>query len=106
MPWGRSRDEYVKLTGLLLCCGKVRLHRHICAIGGVFARGKPSGKQKELWNGHALSAEAALPPAPRQLANPASFLDLEGQPGQKVFFTKRDASCYFDHLAAPSSMHK
>ena len=66
----------------------------------MFAVGKTSGRQRKVWDGSFVSCRASRPPKPCRLANPASFLDLEIEPGSEVFFSKRDASTFFDALQA------
>ena len=99
-----QRGEYVNLTLRELRCGKLRLRADILGMGGVFAVGKPSGSQRKIWDGSALSELATSPPKPRRLANPSSFLDLELSSGSTVLYSKRDASTYFDSLAVPQDM--
>ena len=65
---------------------------------------KAIGRQRKVWNGSAVSCAAALPPKSCRLANPSSFLDVEIQPGQQVFFSKRDASIFFDVLQVPQEL--
>ncbi|CAE7542598.1 unnamed protein product [Symbiodinium natans] len=96
-----KRSEYLKLTCRELECGKLRLRRQVCGMGGVFAVGKRGGRQRKIWDGAGLSQMAAAPPKPRRLANPSSFLDVQFDVGQQVFFSKRDASTFFDALQAP-----
>ena len=47
---------------------------------------------------------APLPPKPRRLANPSSFLDMQLEGGEQVFFSKRDASTFFDVLQVPAAL--
>jgi hypothetical protein len=101
-----QRREYVRLTVRELKGQKLRLRSQVMGLGGVFAVGKPSGAQRKIWDGSLMSKWAAKPPKPRRLANPSSFLDLEIPWGSEVFFSKRDASTYFDTLAAPVALRK
>ena len=96
-----KREEYLKLTCRELMCGKLRLCRQVRGVGGVFAVAKRGGRQRKIWDGSSLSQCAAAPPKPRRLANPSSFLDIQLEVGQQVFFSKRDASTFFDTLQAP-----
>lgn len=62
---GPERDEYVKLVLRQLQCGKTKLRREVFAVGDVFCVPKTTpGKQREVWNGAAVS-EAAIEPPPR-----------------------------------------
>ena len=100
----QQQAEYVKLTVRELQCGKLRLFRHVENVGGVFAVGKSENRQRKIWDGSALSLAAARPPKPRRLANPSSFLDLELDNTASIFFSKRDASTYFDALQVPTNI--
>ena len=93
--------DYVRLTVRELRCGKLRLKREAQGVGGVFAAAKKGGRQRKIWNGSMLSQCASRPPKPRRLANPSSFLDVEVEPGCELFFSKRDASTFFDTLRVP-----
>lgn len=97
-----QRAEYVQLVARELKCGKLRLQKDAQGVGGVFAVGKTGGRQRKIWNGSALSA--AVPPKPHRLANPSSFLDIDLFPGEKVFFSKRDAATFFDALQVPEPL--
>lgn len=94
-------SDYVDLTVRELQCGKLRLRTEVQGIGGVFAAAKTGGRQRKIWNGSDLSQCASRPPKPRRLANPSSFLDIEVEPGCSIFFSKRDASTFFDALQIP-----
>ncbi|CAE7867460.1 unnamed protein product, partial [Symbiodinium sp. KB8] len=87
-----------------VACGKLRLRRHVEGLGGVFAVAKKGGRQRKIWDGSKVSESAAVPPKPRRLANPSSFLDLQIDPGAPVFFSKRDASTFFDTLKVPPAL--
>ncbi|CAE7263216.1 unnamed protein product, partial [Symbiodinium necroappetens] len=100
----QQRQQYVLLTIRELRCGKLRLRTAVQGMGGVFAVGKTSGRQRKVWDGSCVSCRASRPPKPCRLANPASFLDLEIEPGSDVFFSKRDASTFFDALQAPAEL--
>ena len=95
------RLEYIKLTLRELRCGKLRLRKAVNGMGGVFAAAKSDNRQRKIWDGSRLSSMAARPPLPRRLANPSSFLDLEVRKDEELFFSKRDASTYFDVLRVP-----
>ena len=41
---------------------------------------------------------------PPFLANPSSFLEILVEPGERIYFSKRDASAYFDTLRAPEAL--
>ena len=99
-----QRAEYIALTVRELRCGKLKLRQEIAGIGGVFAAAKSGGRQRKIWNGADLSQVAARPPRPRRLASPASFLNMEVEPGQRIYFSKRDASTYFDVLQVPDAL--
>ena len=95
-------DEYVKLVAREIACGKLRLRRSVRGVAPVFAVGKSAaGHQRKIWNGAELSAVAAKPPAPPRLANPSSFLDLDLETQEAVWFSKRDAETFFDVLKVP-----
>ena len=96
--------EYAKLVVRQLRSNKVALFDHVDAWASVFAVGKSSGNQREVWNGANLSSGAAPPPRPPHLANPSCFLDLEALDGDRVRVTKRDARCYFDQLRLPEHL--
>ena len=55
---------------------------------------------------HRWEKIAPEPPQPRHQPTPAALLDLEAGPGQPLYFSKRDATSYFDSLAAPLEMRK
>ena len=97
---GQYRDLVVRE----LRCGKLFLREEAKGIGGVFAVGKSSGRQRKIWNGSANSVAAASPPKPHRLANPSSFLDVEIQPDEQVFYSKRDAATFFDVLQVPPEL--
>ncbi|CAE7547923.1 unnamed protein product [Symbiodinium natans] len=99
-----QRDEYVRLVVRELKCGKLRLVSKAHGLGGVFGVAKANGRQRKIWNGSALSGLAAEPPRPYRLASPSSFLDVEIQPGERLFFSKRDASTFFDSLRVPEQL--
>ena len=99
-----QRAQYVALTVRELRCGKLNLRPDVAGIGGVFAAAKSGGRQRKIWNGADLSQVAARPPKPRRLASPASFLDIEVERGQPLFFSKRDASTFFDVLRVPEGL--
>ena len=99
-----QRDEYVRLVVRELKCGKLRLAPKAHGLGGVFGVAKAGGRQRKIWNGSVLSGWAADPPRPYRLANPSSFLDVEIQRGEQIFFSKRDASTFFDSLSVPEEL--
>ena len=80
-----KRSEYIKLTIRELACGKLRLCREV------------------QWPSE-LSAMATAPPKPRRLANPSSFLDLQLEDGERILFSKCDASTFFDTLQVPEPL--
>ena len=107
-PVSSSTDnygEYVKLVAREIACGKMRLRRSVRGVAPVFAVGKSAaGHQRKIWNGAELSEVAARPPAPPRLANPSSFLDLDLEPQEAVWFSKRDAETFFDVLKVPEEL--
>ena len=103
-PVGAERRQYLKLAWRQLCCGKTRLRRKVMAVGDIFSVAKSGNRQREVWNGSAVSACAVKPPAPTWLANPSCFVDLVFEPGRAVYMSKRDVHTCFDVLAAPSEI--
>ena len=99
-----QRDEYVRVVVRELNCGKLRLTSKAHGLGGVFGVAKANGRQRKIWNGSVLSGLAAEPPKPYRLASPSSFLDVEIQPGERIYFSKRDASTFFDSLRVPEQL--
>ena len=51
-----------------------------------------------------MSLSAARPPKPPHLASPACFPHQELGPSDKLYVSKRDASCFFDQLALPDCL--
>ena len=100
-PARRDRKEYLLLTARQLAAGILRLHCKVLSCADMFAVEKPNGKQRAIWNGSSISEAAAVPPMPPRLANPSSFLEILVEPGERIYFSKRDASAYFDTLRAP-----
>ena len=102
-----ARKEYAKLIALQLRCGKLGLARS-CAGGGTsFTVGKPGGNRlREVWHGRRVSQAAQTPPAPRHLASPTALSFLECSKDRPLRVSKRDASCWFDQLALPSSLRQ
>ena len=102
-----AREEYAKLIALQLRCGKLGLARS-CAGGGTsFTVGKPGGNRlREVWHGRRVSQAAQTPPAPRHLASPTALSFLECSKDRPLRVSKRDASCWFDQLALPSSLRR
>ena len=103
---GCDKEEYSLVTARGLKTGKLRLRLTVKAGGSVFAVAKPNGGQREVWHGRYVSSIAPEPPQPRHQPTPAALLDLEAGPGQPLYFSKRDATSYFDSLAAPLEMRK
>ena len=102
---GHDRREYLKLTCRELLCGKLRLRLQVRGVARVFAAAKRSkGRQRKIWDGSAISSQAARPPKPERLANPSSFLDILVRPDEKLYLSKRDAATYFDTLAVPPEL--
>ena len=84
-------------------CGRLRLQ--VRGVAKVFAAAKRSkGRQRKIWDGSAISSQAARPPKPERLANPSSFLDILVRPDEKLYLSKRDAATYFDTLAVPPEL--
>ena len=101
----QGRREYLVLTGRELRCGKLRLRSEVRGVAKVFAVPKSErGRQRKIWDGSRLSEMASKPPKPERLANPSSFLDILVRPGEQLYMSKRDASTYFDLLAAPPDL--
>ena len=101
-----ERAEYIKLTARELLCGRLRLRRAIRGGGAVFSVGKANKHtQRKIWHGAAVSSSAAEPPTPHRLANPASFPELDVKLDEQLYFSKRDASTFFDVLKSPASFH-
>ena len=103
-PARRDRKEYLLLTARQLAAGILRLHCKVLSCADMFAVEKPNGKQRAIWNGSFISEAAAVPPMPPRLANPSSFLEILVEPGERIYFSKRDASAYFDTLRAPEAL--
>ena len=103
-PARRDRKEYLLLTARQLAAGILRLHCKVFSCADMFAVEKPNGKQRAIWNGSSISEAAAVPPMPPRLANPSSFLEILVEPGERIYFSKRDASAYFDTLRAPEAL--
>ena len=106
-PEGVQRDEYIKLVHRQLHCGKTKLRVQCKALGDVFCVAKSTpGKQREVWNGSAISHAAIRPPAPTKLANPSCFIDLCFQPDEAIYMSKRDVQTCFDVLLAPDHLQE
>ena len=103
-PARRDRKEYLLLTARQLAAGILRLHCKVLSCADMFVVEKPNGKQRAIWNGSSISEAAAVPPMPPRLANPSSFLEILVEPGERIYFSKRDASAYFDTLRAPEAL--
>ena len=101
---GDDLPDYVRIVAQELISNKVQLRTHILGHGELFARTKTSGRHRLLWNGKQVSETASDPPKPSRLANPASFVDIETCGDQVLYYSKRDASCYFDTLQAPDQL--
>ncbi|CAE7835845.1 unnamed protein product [Symbiodinium sp. CCMP2592] len=101
----QDRHEYLVLTGRELRCGKLRLRSEVRGLAKVFAVPKSDrARQRKIWDGSHISEMASKPPKPERLANPSSFLDIFVRPGEQLYMSKRDASTYFDLLAAPPDL--
>lgn len=99
------RSEYVKLVLRQLCCGQLGLASSIAAGGTVISVGKPEGtRQRVVWHGRPVSSCALRPPKPRHLASPSALCYLEASDTRRLRVSKRDASCWFDQLALPSTL--
>ena len=96
--------QYARLVGRQLRSGKVVLSDYAAAGGTVFAVGKPSGAQREVWHGTRVSEAAVLPPKPPRLVSPTALFALRIPSGGRVLVSKRDARCYFDQLRLHSSI--
>ena len=81
--------EYAKLVGRQLRSRKVVLSDQAAAGGTVFAVGKPSGAQREVWHGTRVSEAAIRPPKPPRLVSPTALLNLEVPIGSKYLVSKR-----------------
>ena len=99
---GKDRSQYARATVRALVSGKLRLRTKVEAGGTVFCVAKPSGGQREVWHGRYVSGLVPSPPKPRHQPTPSCLLDLEAGPAQPLFFSKRDATAYFDSLVAPT----
>ena len=93
--------EYAKLVSRQLRSTKIVLSDSACAGGTVFAVGKPTGAQREVWHGTQVSQAAKRPPKPPRLVSPTALLSLEVGLKSKLLVSKRDAKCYFDQLRLP-----
>ena len=88
-----DRPEYVKFVVWMLDIGKATLHTSPSGVGAFFVVGKPGkDRLRPIWNGGSISEATVRPPMPRRLGNPAAFVDLEVPAGQRLWFSKRDAS--------------
>ena len=102
---GGSRDEYVRLLLRQLRSSTVGLVAEANASDGTFAVGKKStGRQREVWDGSAISEAALVPPKPPLLANPASLIHLECLQSRPLWLSKRDAEVWFDQLKLPPAL--
>lgn len=101
-----SREEYVKLVAKQLRAGQLGLTSAPKGGGTVIGVGKPSGKQRAVWNGRRVSQAAAPPPKPEHLACPSSLLHLEATAVKPLRVSKRDGSCWFDQLLLPLQLRK
>ena len=101
----QDKGEYCRLVCRELECGKLRLSSTALGGGRVFAAGKSTaGHQRKIWDGSLISDHVSRPPKPYRLANPGSFLDIVARPGEPLFFSKRDASTFFDQLCLPAEL--
>ena len=100
----KDREEYLALIGRELRVHKVHLLLYPKHVAGRFVVGKRgTDRLRPIWNGSSLSVASADPPAPRRLANPASLPHIRVKPGERLYFSKRDAASFFDALEAPST---
>ena len=97
--------DYAKVVGRMHQCGKLALMLHPKGVASFFVVAKPNGQPRPIWNGAEISEARQRPVALPRFGNPASFVDLCEAPGSQVFFSKRDASSYFDVLRAPVDAH-
>ena len=101
----RDRREYLKLIVREFRVGKVRFMLRPKHVAGRFVVGKrDTERQRPVWNGSSLSEAAHAPPMPRRLANPACLPHIRVRPGDRLFFSKRDAASFFDALQAPIAL--
>ena len=106
-PTGKEREEYLKLVHRQLQCGKLVLLTDVRSVGDVFCVPKSDPlKQREIWNGTAVSGMAMKPPAPMMLAHPSCFVDLLFREGESIYMSKRDVHTCFDVLQAPSGLQE
>jgi len=78
-----------------------------CPLGraSIFAIGKKdSSKLREVWAGQHISAMSLRPPRPPLLGNPGVFARIIKSPSRALYFSKRDATAFFDQLALPSAL--
>lgn len=102
--WRAGVPAYARIIRLLLSCGKVVLSGFAWATARTFAVAKSGGRQREVWDGSAISLAAERPPKPPDLASPTLFSQLQTRPGEKVYVSKRDARAYFDQLKVPAAL--
>jgi len=99
---GSDREEYLALTSRELQLGELYLMLNASGVGSVFPVGKKaSGCLRSIWNGHSVSEASARPRAPRRFANPAALLELDIRPSKRLWWSKRDATSFFDTLQCP-----
>ena len=90
---------------VLLIIAAVYLLLYPKHVAGRFVVGKRGTvRLRPIWNGSSLSVASADPPAPRRLANPASLPHIRVKPGERLYFSKRDAASFFDALEAPATL--
>ena len=102
---GIDWSEYIKINLRGLEIGKLRLKPLVCGGGSVFAVGKPSGGQREVWHDRYNSSLVPAPPKPRHQPTLSCLLDLDASPTSTLYFSKRDTVSYFDCLRAPKCVH-
>lgn len=74
---GGDIHEYIALLLRQLWARKVGLVGAANAAAGTFAVGKKTGRQREVWDGSAISIAASPPPKSPLQADPGSLIHLE-----------------------------
>ena len=106
-PLRGKRAEYVLLVRRQLRANKVALGRWAKHAAEVFTiHKKGSDKLREVWNGSALSQQAARPPTLPWLATPSSLTSLEASSDRKVWMSCRDGRVFFDQLCLPLALRR
>ena len=103
----QDRTEYLGTIVRMIRAAKTRLWSDLKGVGMLFAVSTSTpGRLRPVWHGGAISEACTRPPPPTRLGNPASFLELQFEPGESWFFSKRDAASFFDTLKAPPGTHR